>query len=263
MPKNMTWQDAAITVLKQSGTALHYTEIADRIIEQKLKATVGATPAATVGAQLYTLAKKPDAPIEQVGKGIFRIRPTDLGSSIPGGNVPTQDETQEPDLEEGGLLRAFGMFWQRENVIWQGQRRLLGKQRAEAEPVNFAEQIGVYLLHDRDRVVYVGRASDSLFTRLQAHTGNRLAGRWDRFSWFGLRPVDPESGKLLNAVDTCSQKLVVETLEALLMESLEPPLNRRRGDGLETFEYYQVPDPDIENRRRKEVLNLLARHAGL
>ncbi len=266
MTGNLTWQEAAKRILEKEARPLHFTEIADLILERGLKTTVGATPAATVGAQLYTLAKKPDSPVEQVGKGVFRLRPQAGGpagsdrKSMPDDSSAGADE---PLLGDGGLLRAFGMFWQRDQVIWDGRGRLLGQQRAEAKPVDFAGQVGVYLLHDRDRVVYVGRASDSLFSRLRAHTANRLSGRWDRFSWFGLKGVDPESGALADPAEACSPRVVLETLEALLIESLEPPLNRRRGDGLDAIEYVQVKDPEIEKRRQKDLLDMIRTRAGL
>ena len=51
---------------------------------------------------------------------------------------------------------------------------------------------------------------------------------------------------------------MIETLEALLIESLEPPLNRRRGDNFSGAEYVQVPDPEIERRQRKRFLAEIA-----
>jgi excinuclease UvrABC nuclease subunit len=144
------------------------------------------------------------------------------------------------------------MYWRREFVIWNQGARLLGKQSGAASAVNFAEQRGIYLLHDRDRVIYVGRADDTLFARLKAHVTDRLGGRWDRFSWFGLRAVEAD-GRLSEVVLDWTHDVVIETLEAMLIESLEPPLNRRRGDNLSAIEYSQVEDPDLEMRRRQEL----------
>jgi hypothetical protein len=53
---------------------------------------------------------------------------------------------------------------------------------------------------------------------------------------------------------------VIETLEALLIESLEPPLNRKRGDNFSGAEYLQVLDPDIENRRMKQAFDELLKN---
>ena len=118
--------------------------------------------------------------------------------------------------------------------------------------MDFSEQVGVYLLHDRDRTIYVGRATDTLFARLKAHNGDRLSGRWDRFSWFGLRGVQ-EDGTLGDPATAWTHNVVIETLEALLIETVEPPLNRKRGDNLAAVEFLQVVDPAIEDRKLKEM----------
>jgi len=39
---------------------------------------------------------------------------------------------------------------------------------------------------------------------------------------------------------------LVGTLEALLIEALEPPQNRKRGDGLSAIEYVQHRDPELK-----------------
>lgn len=52
-------------------------------------------------------------------------------------------------------------------------------------------------------------------------------------------------------------------MEALLIEALEPPLNRKRGDGLSAVEYQQVEDPQLEKARQVNLLAELSRRAGL
>jgi chlorite dismutase len=50
-----------------------------------------------------------------------------------------------------------------------------------------------YLLHDDRGIVYVGRANKgdgSIIKRLKSHTTDRLAGKWQKFSWFGFYPID-------------------------------------------------------------------------
>ncbi|ODA67993.1 hypothetical protein A7A08_01162 [Methyloligella halotolerans] len=142
----------------------------------------------------------------------------------------------------------------RERVDWKASNpKLLGKQQAGASDVDFSSQVGVYLLHDGVRVIYVGRASDALGARLRAHTSDRLEGRWDRFSWFGLRAVD-ESGRLVSSDASWNPSVVLDTMEALLIESLEPPLNRKRGDNFSGLEYLQVTDPAFERLNKKRLL---------
>ena len=57
--------------------------------------------------------------------------------------------------------------------------------------------------------------------------------------------------------------MVVETMEALLIESLEPPLNRRRGDNFSGVEYIQAADPQIESAKKKALFDELRKGAGL
>jgi len=183
----MPWEDAIQRVLSEANGALHYADIAQRITTSGLRRSVGATPANTVNACLnISLHEGEKSPYLRVGRGLYALKVKADGNDQVAGADAVEGADQE---EESGALRAFGMFWQRDAVYWRGKPQLLGRQGAGATDVNFASQIGVYLLHDRERVVYVGRAADTLFARLKAHTADRLIGRWDRFSWFGLRSV--------------------------------------------------------------------------
>lgn len=245
------------TILQEAGGALHYTEISDRIIERGLKESVGPTPAATVAAIISQSRSKANTPYIKVRIGEYALKeivekPVSVHHKIPS---LTSDFVE--DKPETGALTSFGMFWRRDLVIWNGNPRLLGRQPGASE-VNFSDQIGVYLLHDRDRVIYVGRAADALSARLKAHTLDRLGGRWDRFSWFGLKGVR-DDGSLMNNHRSWDQSVVIETMEALLIESLEPPLNRKRGDNLSASEYLQVADPEIERNARRDILDRVQR----
>jgi len=258
--KDMPWEDAIQKVLADADSALPYADIAERIVSSGLRLSVGATPAATVASYLSTSLrdKGKGSPYLRVDRGIYTLkRLTENGPAKPKTTKAVIEETIEP-----GALQAFGMFWQRDLVIWTGKPRLLGRQGIGATEVNFSDQVGVYLLHDRERVIYVGRATDTLFARLKAHTSDRLGGRWDRFSWFGLRSVD-DSGELSDRKVPWSQEVVVETMEALLIESLEPPLNRRRGDNFSAAEYLQASDPQVEGAKRKALLAELTKAAGM
>ena len=131
--------------------------------------------------------------------------------------------------------------------------RLLGRQKQESLTVDFCKQIGVYLLYDGFRVVYVGRAiNQGLGTRLFQHTTDRLQRRWNRFSWFGLFPTIDNSDNTRASINTHYQpdfdsSVLIQTLEALLIEGLEPPQNRKRGDDFNATEFLQVKDPRVEH----------------
>jgi HB1, ASXL, restriction endonuclease HTH domain len=255
---DMPWEDAIQRVLSEADGALHYTQIAERIASEGYRRSLGATPASTVSSYLSTsLREGKKSPYLRVGRGEYTLKVAAEKSAQVAATVKNADE-----VAETGALRAFGMFWQREAVFWAGKPKLLGRQVAGATDVNFAEQVGVYLLHDRERVIYVGRAVDTLFARLKAHTTDRLGGRWDPFSWFGLRTVG-DDGELSDSGVPWSHDVVVETMEALLIESLEPPLNRRRGDNFSGAEYLQATDSQIEGAKKKAIIDELRKAAGL
>ena len=247
--------EAVETVMREANAAMHYTEIAEQIVARGLKKAVGATPAQNVAAILSTSIRNGGGPFIRLGEGKYALRAV-LDERV---NEDTTAAEADEEASELGALRAFGMFWRRDAVIWtEREPRLLGRQGLGASNVDFGGQIGVYLLHDRDRVVYVGRAGDAIVARLKAHTTDRLGGRWDRFSWFGLRGVN-DDGTLGNPTAAWTHLVVLATLEALLIESLEPPLNRRRGDNLSGVEFIQVEDPEIERARRKQLIDRLTR----
>ena len=92
---------------------------------------------------------------------------------------------------------------------------------------------------------------------LREHTSDRLNGRWNRFSWFGVYPVS-ESGALnTDAKGNYNLNLLIVTMEALLIEGLEPPQNRKKGDAFRAVEFLQVEDPNIEKDQIIQVIDEL------
>ena len=232
----MSWKDAAQKVLEDAGRPLHYSDITDRILSQGLKTTAGATPASTVNATISSAIVKegPAGVFERTGSGEYGLK--------TGGKPGAGSD----DDAESGSLEAFGVYWERSRVIWAGKPRLFGRAHPKADRVDLAGQQGVYLLYDENRVVvYVGQAAkQSIGQRLAQHTVDRLTGRWQRFSWFGIRPV-AEDGKLGSvAAGKITPKQLISTLEALLIEALEPRQNRA-GSSYSGEEYIQVTDPKL------------------
>jgi hypothetical protein len=256
MPSELTWRKAIEKVLSASATPLHYNEITEQIIAQGLRHSLGATPAATISAQISSSIKKDGAasPYTRVGRGIYSM------SKGHGQAAPKQKLT--PDVSESDeteaqyeIVSSFGMFWRREAVEWIATPRLLGMQQIGATPVDFNKQLGIYLLYDGREVIYVGRTTDRpLGKRLFEHTSDRMSSRWDRFSWFGLLPVS-EQGNLGALPATFDAAKLIPALEAILIEALEPRQNRKRGDDLAAVEYIQRVDPEIEKKRVKATLD--------
>lgn len=256
-----SWKEAIKRVLQESRAPLHYTEISDKVLSGGYYETDGATPAATVNAQLATSIKHDGekSPFIRVGKGIFALKDITTApivlESEPVAKLEKLKGLTELDVESSdSIIQSFGMYWQRDLVVWRNDLKMYGKQQAQSTPVDFGKQKGIYILYDHHTVVYVGRSIDRpLGKRLFEHTVDRLGSRWNRFSWFGLLDVSQEGG-LREAPLNTSLAGLVATLEALLIEALEPPQNRKRGDIFSAVEYIQAIDPES---KEKEIRNML------
>lgn len=254
-----SWKEAISRVLKESGLPLHYTEISERILSRGYYETDGATPAATVNAQIASSIKHDGnkSQFMRVARGIFTLK--DSLSILPTTPIPTLDKKVEAitdtDIEASdSIIRSFGMYWQRDLVVWRNDPKFYGKQQAASKSIDFGKQKGIYILYDHHTVVYVGRSVDRpIGKRLFEHTADRLGSRWNRFSWFGLLEAT-DDGKLQEILLTNSISTIIATLESLLIEALEPPQNRKRGDDFSAIEYIQSIDPEL---REREIQNTL------
>jgi len=54
--------------------------------------------------------------------------------------------------------------------------------------------------------------------------------------------------------------IIIATMEAVLIESLEPRQNRKRGDDFLPFEFLQLEDPKIAINRKLAAIQELASH---
>lgn len=161
MVEELKWRKAIEKVLEQAGTSMHYKEIAEQIVALGLRQNVGATPAATVSAQLAGSIGKlgPRSPFVKVGRGEYILRR--FQSSQAETDVAEKPEASEEEEErQYDIISSFGMFWQRDFIQWAASPRLLGMQQIGAEPVDFNKQLGIYLLYDGREVIYVGRATE-------------------------------------------------------------------------------------------------------
>lgn len=221
---DLNWRDAIIRVLEGSPEAMHYLEISEAIAEQQLRSEFGATPAATVNSIISTSLQneRSNSPFIRVDRGRYWLRR--LAANPEEAQVAQQlgqPVAAEPD--ETGLINAFGMYWSRNNVLWTSAPKILGQQQPGSTSVDFCNQKGVYLLHDGHTVVYVGRTTDQpLGVRLRQHIVDRLNGRWDRFSWFGVYSVVEDGALNTAAAVNYDLTLLIVTMEALLIEGLNP-----------------------------------------
>lgn len=251
---------------------MHYSEISELILSRGYYNTSGATPDATVNSQITTSIKQEGekSPFIKVSKGTYALQqgvePPEQGvNALPKAPTACEANTSQNALSElaplddqdESIIRSLGMYWQRDLVVWKAKPRIYGKQQALSKPVDFSEQRGVYILYDHHTVVYVGRSVDRpLGQRLFEHTADRIGSRWNRFSWFGLRRVTDE-GALEDVQLTISYPSLISTFEALLIEALEPPQNRKRGDDFTTMEYIQDIDPELKERELQQTLRAI------
>lgn len=266
---NMAWLEAIIKVLQENGEPMHYTEIAAAISGQQLRVDLGATPATTVNTYISTSINNnaENSPFIRVERGRYALRPNGNAAAqnqfleqgqLLEEQIQRLEEQAQPAIEqsdETGLINAFGMYWSRENILWNTNPKILGQQQPGSKAVDFCNQKGVYLLYDGRTVVYVGRTTDQpLGVRLRQHINDRLNSRWDRFSWFGVFPIDNNGELALQNNPRYDLTSLIVTMEALLIEGLEPPQNRKRGDDFRAVEFLQVEDPEIQ---KTQIINLM------
>lgn len=134
-------------------------------------------------------------------------------------------------------ISCIGILWERKYIHWgwSGVSGTLIGSSDRIDEADFREQIGIYILYDKEmEPVYVGQTGSStkrLFDRLKDHTSDHLWNRWEYFSWFGLRKVNQDGS--LSAYDKSERKYSVgvpdalNELEGILIRVLEPRLNKQ------------------------------------
>ena len=261
---DLKWKEAIEKVLNEEKRQLHYTVIAELIAERGYRKSLGATPQDTVSANLTTdiNTNKEKSIFAKVDKGYYILRK--FLNEIS--NV--QSDESEPQIindkivtkDNHKIINAFGIYWNRNFVHWKTTPDLLGIQQIGATEVNFKDQIGIYLLHDSRETIYIGQAIEQpLGKRLKDHTTDRLAGRWDRFSWFGFYPVKEDAKLNLDAkFKEFTIQNLGDILEAILIESIEPRQNRRQGNSFTGLEYLQKESPEIKKKQQEQWLKELS-----
>lgn len=165
------------------------------------------------------------------------------------------------------LIRAFGQFWNPDIIDWgkqgpQNKGKLLGNVKFDVKvEADFWEARGVYVLFDRFRCIYVGKALDTtLGYRLKCHLSDRLAGRWDMFSFFSVSTVNKtRKNTRPPGQRQITQGVTINTLEALAILVADPSLNRKRERFQDAHEASQVkqPNPRTERNFFEEIITRL------
>lgn len=163
------------------------------------------------------------------------------------------------------LIQCYGLRWKASDVFW-GKRNnpgtLLGYRRGKKRhPVDFREQLGVYVLYAGDRIIYVGEAHsqrDGLYGRLRKHR-EEFGERWDRFSWFGFRGINERDHKLSVVVESFKPDLrtAIEQVEAVLIATIEPGINSQGGKFQGAEECIQQRDNENLGKTHEEMVKYI------
>lgn len=240
-----------LKTLKKHGPVQHYSRVCDEM--QKGRETKYDKQA--IKRDLDALCRS--GIVKDLGKGVYEYQ------------KPKPEKMPDP------RFAAYGYRWKRDLVEWNLDRKqgrpkkedsvkkaLWGKRARgkRGKPVNFAEQVGVYLLHNGDRTVYVGRiqrprsGNRGLYDRLREHAKDTLKDDWDTFSWFGFREVNKKDCELsekhvlpINDDENKELLQLIATIEAVIINGIRPRGNSRGGDIGGDRKYEQCSVPEAEN----------------
>ncbi|NCT75110.1 MAG: hypothetical protein GXC78_11305 [Chitinophagaceae bacterium] len=164
------------------------------------------------------------------------------------------------------LIRAFGQYWNPEIIEW-GRRgpnnkgKLLGDIKFSDGgifSIDFWEAKGVYVLFDRFKAIYVGKALESsIGFRLRSHLSDRLAGRWDMFSFFSVSTVNKTTRDTRDPGQRqVTRGVTINSFEALAILIADPSLNRRRERFRDAHEAIQTrqSNPRTERNYYEEII---------
>ena len=153
-------------------------------------------------------------------------------------------------------------MWTRNGVDW-GKKGPGGSALLEgvmvgnrSRIVDFSRQMGIYVLYDRfEQPVQIGQAK-VILNRLRQHRRDHLRNRWEYFSWFGFWKVsvnndlqDKDKADELKKLTTLGEAL--NEIEAVLIQVMEPRLNRRGPNWKLSEEYLQRKNED-ENEQNDQ-----------
>jgi hypothetical protein len=146
------------------------------------------------------------------------------------------------------IVKVYGEFWSRERVDWSA-RKLLGIRR-KTGLCDIWNQRGVYALHKDFAIVYIGQADTrGIGPRLCEHRLDRLAERWDSFSFFGICEVDKHGNAKPGRPVRVPPSSVIRSLELIGILLSDPPLNRARGRFPESQRVHQQPTEAAKGSR--------------
>ncbi|RPI71466.1 MAG: hypothetical protein EHM38_03830 [Geobacteraceae bacterium] len=252
--------DKIIHVLSQDSKPMGYEEIAVELAEQGKIAAFGVMPRKQIRTVIDSaiLQEGDGCPIVTTYPGEYLMRK----NASPAHLQAAKRMDRKLGTDRLGIITCFGHQWLRERVIWKPKTEIFGCQFQKSPRINFADQTGFYVLYSEDRSIeYIDYTGDrNLGDCLYEHTLDRLDGRWERFSFFCLKPIN-DDGTLgpLPVEAKIGDVNVMASMKSILLELAEPRSNRRHYDYFSTLIFIQWRNPQIEIKREldKYVRKLL------
>ena len=160
----------------------------------------------------------------------------------------------EMNFNKTGIITCYGQMWSRDRIIWTPKPQIFGCQYQESPKIDFAKQIGIYALHSEDGTpVYIDYTLEKMLGEcLYGHTEDRLSGRWDRFSFYGLLPIN-EEGSFGPLPSECKIEDVMASMRSIIVEVSQPRATRRYFDYFSTLLFVQWRNPEVEAKRELDT----------
>ena len=164
------------------------------------------------------------------------------------------------------IIKNYGFLWERKH-IFRGAGSNAGHLKGTSpglEMADFRDQIGVYVLYDQfQNIVYIGQAGNgnaSLFTRLKNHMDGGMWNRWQYFTWIGFKAVNQDGSlsaqqSVDSGVSGFRYSDALDEIEGILIEVIEPKLNKQSGKLRSAIEYDQYVDPKVADVTTAALLN--------
>ena len=163
------------------------------------------------------------------------------------------------------IIKNYGFLWDR-GEIFRGAGSNAGHLKGESPgypTADFRDQIGVYVLYDSNQgIIYVGQAGNgnaTLFGRLKAHMSGRMHNRWKYFSWVGFKDVNANGSlsaqqNIDAGVSGFRYSDALNEIEGILIEIVEPKLNKQSGKLKTARRYYQHIDERLAETTNGDLM---------
>lgn len=252
MKKYTTLVEAAVYVMKLTRHPMNHRAIVDICERLGLYRPESKDKYQTMQGSLHQEIKKGErSRIIKVDRGVFYLKGQEESDQVKGLSLnPTiysktysPSENIDTDLypDDLGPLRACGADFIRNNVDWEGDKKIECLSSEGGRIVNLYDHVGVYILYLGSVPVYVGRSDKGCIgDRLRTHTTSEKCNSWDRFSIYSMgisRDIDNIPDQLIK-FSILNQ---IVTLEAVLIDVLNPKLNSKRGDYINRVRCTQLP----------------------